>query len=327
MRARLKTIGRRIQIERVSNVTGWYAEVGSGRWSTRLWAIALALALCLTPYLAATNVDAATPPQFVVNGETLQTTTTPMLVEDRLLVSIADFAHLVDGSVHLHAATGVMRFLSPAAGFILQAGDRAVYGNPAITEQPVAPVMRGGEMMVSVRFLADAFGWTLDWDGETNAVLLDFEPEFVQDPPEPQPAEPDPMAVFAETDYRPTDDEMDLFVRVVSAEAPNEPLEGQIAVAAVIINRVLSSQFPDTIRDVLLAPNQFCVISNGQVNRPVVDGAEEAVRRALAGEDPSLGAYFFFAYDRVSQTSTAGRFMYSLPETVRIGVHSFRGQR
>ncbi len=306
-------------------MTGWYAKVGSDRVKTRIWAIALALALCLTPYLAATvTADAATPPEIVVNGEILQTASTPIVVDDRIMVSIADMAHLVGGTAHIHAETGVMRFLSPSAGFILQAGDTIVYGNPEISEQPVAPVMREGAMMVSIRFLSDAFGWELGWDAEAGAISLDFDPRDAVEPEEEEPPREEPTDVFSEIGYTPNEDEMKLFVRTVSAEAPNEPLEGQIAVAAVIVNRVLHDAFPGTLWEVLTAPNQFCVVENGQVERPIVDGAYEAVERALAGEDPSNGAYFFFAYNRVSRDSRAGRDLYNRTETTRIGVHSFR---
>ncbi|MFP4200903.1 MAG: cell wall hydrolase, partial [Clostridia bacterium] len=197
------------------------------------------------------------------------------------------------------------------------------YGHEEVTEQLVAPVIRDGSMMVSVRLLADAFGWDLTWDAEREAVVLNFDQPELPRPPQVQESEKEDE--FARIGYRPSEEEMDLFIRTVSAEAPGESIEGQTAVAAVIINRVLSDDFPDTLWEVLTAPNQFCVIGNGQVNRPVVDGAEEAVRRALAGEDPSKDALFFFAPDRVSPNSKSGSFMYSLPETVRIGVHSFRG--
>ncbi|MFO7942233.1 MAG: cell wall hydrolase [Bacillota bacterium] len=308
-------------------MSGWIAKAGRGRITGRIWTMTLALVLCLTPYFAATAVaDAASPPEIVVNGEVLETSVTPILVENRLMVSAADFAHLVGGSVHLHQGTGVMRFISPVAGFILQAGDKTVYGHEEVSEQLVAPVIRDGSMMVSVRLLADAFDWDLAWDAERGAVLLNYDPPELPTPPrvhEPQQEEDS----FSKIGYTPSEEEMDLFIRTVSAEAPGETLEGQIAVAAVIINRVLSDHFPDTLWEVLTAPNQFCVIRNGQVERPVVDGVEEAVQRALKGEDPSKGAYFFFAPDRVSPNSSSGSFMYSLPETVRIGVHSFRGMR
>lgn len=305
-----------------------YATATAPCIKTRCWAIALALALCLTPYFAANmTAQAATPPSIIVNDTPLETSVTPIMVENRLMVSVADFAHLVGGSVHLHSPTGVMRFLSPVAGFILQSGDRAVYGHPEITEQPVAPVMRGDHLMVSVRFLAEAFGWELDWDASQHAVVLHFEPvDTVPVPEEASEEETDDTDdnVFSAVDYHPTEEEMELFVRTVSAESPNEPLEGQTAVAAVIVNRVLSDDFPNTLWEVLTAPNQFCVVENGQVERPIVDGAEEAVQRALAGEDPSEGAFFFFAFNRVSRNTQTGAWMYSLPETVRIGVHSFR---
>lgn len=79
-------------------------------------------------------------------------------------------------------------------------------------------------------------------------------------------------------------------------EARGEPFEGQVAVAAVVLNRVRSADFPNTVRDVIFQPGQFEPVSKYRYNPNMSIPAEiyRAVDLALAGNDPSLGALFFY---------------------------------
>ena len=65
-----------------------------------------------------------------------------------------------------------------------------------------------------------------------------------------------------------TDQDLDLLARLVTAEAGGEPLEAQVGVAAVVLNRVQSSKFPNSIYDVIYAPNQFSPVRKGWINKP-----------------------------------------------------------
>lgn len=88
--------------------------------------------------------------------------------------------------------------------------------------------------------------------------------------------------------------EMDLLQRVIMAEAGREPYEGKIAVGAVIINRILSPQFPNTLREVIYAKDQFEPTVDGSLfNEPNRDSIK-ASYVALYGEDPSKGALYFY---------------------------------
>lgn len=92
-----------------------------------------------------------------------------------------------------------------------------------------------------------------------------------------------------------TDEELDLLQRLVEAEAGAEPYLGKVAVAAVVINRVLSPDFPNTVRDVIYQPNQFQPVKNGKINQ--VKPSEEtisAVFAALKGVDPLRGSLYFY---------------------------------
>lgn len=79
--------------------------------------------------------------------------------------------------------------------------------------------------------------------------------------------------------------ELDLFYRLVEAEAGNEPIEGRIAVANVVLNRLASDKYPDTLREVIYQPNQFEVVTIGTIDTKVPSQETiAAVNRAIAGE-------------------------------------------
>src|SRR6056297_2256564 len=87
---------------------------------------------------------------------------------------------------------------------------------------------------------------------------------------------------------------LDLLARAIYAEARGETFEGQVAVGAVIVNRMESPKFPNTIEKVLYQPNQFKCVENDKINQTPNQNAYKAARRAIDGEDPSQGALFFF---------------------------------
>ncbi len=91
-----------------------------------------------------------------------------------------------------------------------------------------------------------------------------------------------------------SDDELYLLSKLVSSEARGEQYEGQVAVAAVVINRVLDSKFPDNIKDVIYQKNAFSVVANGQIYNTPTDSSYKAAREALYGKDPTGGATYFW---------------------------------
>ena len=87
---------------------------------------------------------------------------------------------------------------------------------------------------------------------------------------------------------------VDLLARVISAEARGEPYSGQVAVGAVILNRVGHPSFPNTIAGVVYQPGAFSCMLDGQFDQPVADSAVRAARDAMNGADPSGGAIYYF---------------------------------
>ncbi|HHT72723.1 MAG TPA: LysM peptidoglycan-binding domain-containing protein [Firmicutes bacterium] len=111
----------------------------------------------------------------------------------------------------------------------------------------------------------------------------------------------------------------ELMARLVYAEARGEPLEGQIAVAAVVLNRLRSSKFPNTISEVIYDPGQFTPVESNSLPTRVDDRCREAVRRALQGEDPTGGALFFYNPD----TARNPGYWKTRPVLKQIGNHNF----
>lgn len=112
--------------------------------------------------------------------------------------------------------------------------------------------------------------------------------------------------------------EVEWLAQMIHAEARGEPYLGQVAVGAVIINRVLSSQFPNTLRGVLFQTNAFQPVANGSFYMTPNDSAKKAALEALNGHDPTGGALFFF-----NPRQSTDRFMHSRPTKLTIGSHRF----
>ena len=112
--------------------------------------------------------------------------------------------------------------------------------------------------------------------------------------------------------------ETNLLARCVNAEARGEPYVGQVAVAAVILNRIEDPAFPKTIADIVYQPRAFSSVDDGQINLPPSADAMRAAQEAVNGSDPSKGAVFFFNPDK-----TSNKYIWSRPQILKIGNHIF----
>ena len=112
--------------------------------------------------------------------------------------------------------------------------------------------------------------------------------------------------------------DLNLLSRVVYGEARGEPYTGQVAVAAVVLNRVKNSSFPNTISGVVYQKGAFDAVSDGQINMTPNETAKKAARDALNGWDPSYGAIYYF-----NPSTATNKWIWSRPMTVTIGKHRF----
>jgi N-acetylmuramoyl-L-alanine amidase len=112
--------------------------------------------------------------------------------------------------------------------------------------------------------------------------------------------------------------EIDILASLVQAEAKGESFEGKIAVAAVVLNRVDDSRFPNSIREVIYQRGQFSPVSNGSINKRADSESYDAVNQAIRGYDPTQGAVFFYN-PRIAQVNWNA----TRPVTTIIGNHTF----
>lgn len=109
-----------------------------------------------------------------------------------------------------------------------------------------------------------------------------------------------------------------LLARIISAEARGEPYTGQVAVGAVVLNRVEHPSFPDTLSGVIYQNGAFTAITDGQFNEPISDSAYRAARDALNGWDPTGGCIYYY-----NPKKTSNKFIWSRPVMLTIGDHRF----
>lgn len=112
--------------------------------------------------------------------------------------------------------------------------------------------------------------------------------------------------------------DLDLLARCVYAEARGEPYSGQVAVAAVVLNRVRSSKFPNTIYGVIYQRNAFTAVNDGQINLTPNDTAYNAARDAPGGWDPTGGCLYYY-----NPTTATSSWIWSLTVHIKIGKHNF----
>lgn len=112
--------------------------------------------------------------------------------------------------------------------------------------------------------------------------------------------------------------QVDLLARLISAEARGEPYSGQVAVGAVVLNRIKHPSFPNTLSGVIYQSGAFTCITDGQFNQPVAESAYRAARDALNGVDPSGGAIYYF-----NPSTATSSWIWSRPLITVIGKHRF----
>ncbi len=114
--------------------------------------------------------------------------------------------------------------------------------------------------------------------------------------------------------------DVQLLARAINGEARGEPYEGQVAVGAVILNRVSDSRFPNTIAGVIYQSGAFTAVADGQINVPIDPSSSvvKAAQDALNGWDPTDGAVYYF-----NPATATNKWIWSRPLIKTIGKHRF----
>lgn len=114
--------------------------------------------------------------------------------------------------------------------------------------------------------------------------------------------------------------DIQLMARAINGEARGEPYEGQVAVGAVILNRVKDSRFPNSISGVIYQPGAFTAVSDGQINAAISEGSTvyKAAQDAINGWDPTSGCVYYF-----NPNTATNKLIWSRPLVKTIGKHRF----
>lgn len=114
--------------------------------------------------------------------------------------------------------------------------------------------------------------------------------------------------------------DLQLMARAINGEARGEPYEGQVAVGAVILNRVKNSKFPNTVAGVIYEKGAFTAVADGQINVPIKEGSTvlKAAQDAMNGWDPTNGCIYYF-----NPNTATNKWIWSRPLVKTIGKHRF----
>lgn len=126
------------------------------------------------------------------------------------------------------------------------------------------------------------------------------------------------LGIYSGTSSTSSNGDVYLLARLISAEARGEPYLGQVAVGAVVLNRIDHPSFPNSLSGVIYQSGAFSCLYDGQFNQPVSDSAYRAAREALAGSDPTGGAIYYF-----NPATATSKWIWSRPLLIIIGSHRF----
>ena len=112
--------------------------------------------------------------------------------------------------------------------------------------------------------------------------------------------------------------DLNLLAHLIYAEARGEPYAGQVGVGAVVLNRVKSSSFPNSVAGVIYQTGAFSVVSDGQINYSPNSTAINAARDAMNGWDPTYGCIYYF-----NPNTATSSWIWSRPYVITIGNHRF----
>ncbi len=127
------------------------------------------------------------------------------------------------------------------------------------------------------------------------------------------------IGIFGSTqDSASSSTDYDLLARIISAEARGEPYMGQVAVGAVVLNRIEHPSFPDTMSGVIYQKGAFTCLDDGQFYEPISESAYRAATDAINGLDPSGGAIYYY-----NPKIATSKWIFSRPVITTIGDHRF----
>ncbi len=250
---------------------------GEGQYSNpRLASILLDAALYAESPAAPTVATGSNEPELIVNGVPLHDKTTVIMMGDTTYVPMRSMIQAlypdaqVTWEVDQLVATGPGFYLTARPGEnYLTVNDRCLYA-------PAGIVLKDGITMAPIRAICVALGATTKWDMLTHDISVS-----VTGTP-----------LLNGASYYNSDD-LYWLSRIITAESRNQPLSGKIAVGTVILNRVASAQFPNSVYDVIFQENQFTPVENGMIYDEPTEEGVVAAKLVLEGAREAGASLFF----------------------------------
>lgn len=257
------------------------------------------LGLTLT---AALVLPASAAEVLSVNGENLWNQAGARLVEDTTYVSLRTVSQALAPGAQVAWEDGAARVRTGEVTLTARPGDQWLRVNDRALYIPGGVLLEGGSTMVPVRVLANALGASVDWDRERGVTLTAGD------------GMPSPASYSEEDLY--------WMSRIISAESRGEPMLGKLAVGTVVLNRVASGEFPDTIREVVFDRQwgvQFAPVANGSVYDEPTEESVLAAMLVLDGARAAGESLYFLAPELTDNHWT----MENRTHVTTIGCHWF----
>ena len=312
----------------------------------------LAFFIFFVAFLSFNNYVNASELNFKVNGENFDYPET-VIIEGRIYMPVRKFSTLMGADVFWDSKNKQVSVSKGYIQFHLTINNKKVnyIGKDIYIDSPA--LLKEGTAYAPVRFIAEALYHNVTWDAELKTVIINAKKSYMVnkgdtllsisqkfsvdveslkewnhlkgDLIEPntklflEPVNLHTFQIPAQPVIAYTNEDLELLAKIVYAEARDEPYEGLLAVAAVVINRVQDSTFPDSIYGVIFQKGQFTPAMNGKIYDIKPDeNSYKAAEEALLGIDPVEGALFFFNPNISNST------FFSKKELIRqIGHHNF----
>lgn len=215
-----------------------------------------------------------TDPDILVNGISIGESTVRVTVDGSTYLSAASLLRALFPSVEIGWVDGFLTASDTGLSFQAAPGNTYFLVNGRYLYVPSTALMQENELLLPVRTLASALGCSTTYDDDTQDIVI---------------RRVGPLASAG------TYNEEDLYwlSRIIYAESGNQPMKGRIAVGTVILNRVASDHFPNTIKEVIFAPNQFSPVSNGTIYRDPDDDSAIAAMLCLDGVREAGDSLYF----------------------------------
>lgn len=252
---------------------------------------------------AALTLGAASAATVTVRGTSLPASAGTFLINDRTYVPLRTVAQLLDPSAEVSWEDGTAAVTTDELELTATVGERWLKANGRYFHLPDGVRLVDNKVMVHVRPLAEAMGGSVQWDADSREARVSA-----------GNGTPDAPAY--------SEDDLYWLARIISAESRGEPMEGKLAVGSVVLNRVASDRFPDTVYGVIFDREwgvQFTPVANGTVYQAPTAESVEAAKLCLEGVRVAGDSLYFLNPEQ----STNFWVMNNRPYVTTIGCHRF----